>query len=320
VSRKRAAAAPCSGVRVLQVDRREDGTRLDLFLVTALPELSRKQAKRLVDGQRVSVNGRIDAMASRTLRRGDRVEVQTPASEPDPQPYQTPRELRVVYEDDACLAVDKPAGVPSGPTRDPKRPHVARLAEAQSGRRLVLLHRLDKDTTGVLLLAKTPEFAAALGDAFKHRRVEKHYLALAAGRRPRTATVTSYLREGDAGRMHTVRSGGMKAVTELRTLAGAREVWAVEARPHTGRTHQIRVHLAQAGCPILGDALYGGAARVGGHRVSRQMLHACRLAFDHPATGQRLEIVAPLPEDFVGVARAALGERLPAPLHPFLGR
>ena len=118
--------------------------------------------------------------------------------------------------------------------------------------------------------------------------------------------------------MYTVRSGGVKAVTELRTLAGSGEYWAVEAKPHTGRTHQIRVHLAQSGCPILGDALYGGVARVGPQLVPRQMLHACRLAFDHPATGQRLEVAAPLPEDFCSVARAALGERLLAPLRPFL--
>ncbi|HSH69206.1 MAG TPA: RluA family pseudouridine synthase [Deferrisomatales bacterium] len=316
MSRKRPGSAPPGGVRVLQVDRREEGVRLDLFLVTALPELSRKQAKRLVDGKRVAVNGRIDAMASRLLRCGDRVEVQVQVQVAHPE---APRaSLPVVYEDAHCLAVNKPPGLPSGPTQDPKRLHAAQLAGAQSGRQLVLLHRLDKDTSGVLLLAKSREFTTALGHAFKHRLVEKLYLALACGRRPQAGTVTSHLREGEAGRMHTVRSGGMKAVTELRTLAGSGEYWAVEAHPQTGRTHQIRVHLAQAGCPILGDALYGGAARVGPHLVPRQMLHACRLAFDHPATGQRLEIVAPLPEDFCSVARAALGERLPAALRPFL--
>jgi RluA family pseudouridine synthase len=314
MSRKRIVSAPRKGVRVLLVDRREEGSRLDLFLVTALPQLSRKQAKRLIDGKLVAVDGRIEAMASRQLRRGDRVEVQ----DQEPRREDSLPTLPVVYEDDHCLAVDKPPGLPSGPTRDPKRPHAAQLADAQSDRNLVLLHRLDKDTSGVLLLAKSREFATALNDAFKQRLVDKLYLALVCGRRPNAGTVTSHLREGEAGHMHTVRSGGVKAVTELRPLAGTGEVWAVEARPHTGRTHQIRVHLSQAGCPILGDPLYGGGARVGTQRVPRLMLHASRLAFDHPATGKRLEIVAPLPEDFCSVARAALGERLPTPLRLFL--
>jgi 23S rRNA pseudouridine1911/1915/1917 synthase len=293
------------------VEGRHAGLRLDLFLAAVFPDLSRKQAKRLIDGRRVAVDGRIEAMASRVLRKGERVsaDLETPAEAPAP-----PLDLPVLYEDEACLAVLKPPGLPSGPTRDPGRLHAAALAERAAGRQLTLLHRLDKDTSGVLLLGKTPAFGAALLDAFRHRRVEKRYLALVRGRPRESFEVVSHLREGEGDRMLTVRAGGMRAETAFRVLARARDHALVEAAPRTGRTHQIRVHLAQAGCPILGDPLYGGDAAAEGAPVPRQMLHAWTLAFVHPGTGAELRLEAPVPPDFREVARALFGPRLPAPL------
>ncbi|MEW6490641.1 MAG: RluA family pseudouridine synthase [Thermodesulfobacteriota bacterium] len=293
------------------VEGRHAGLRLDLFLAAVFPDLSRKRAKRLIDGRRVAVDGRIEAMASRVLRRGERVSVlmEAPAETPT-----TPRDLPVLYEDGECLAVLKPPGLPSGPTRDPGRLHAAALAERVAGRKLTLLHRLDKDTSGVLLLGKTPAFSTALLDAFRHRRVEKRYLALVRGRPTESFEVVSHLREGEGDRMLTVRAGGMRAETAFRVLARAREYALVEAAPRTGRTHQIRIHLAQAGCPILGDPLYGGDAAAEGAPVPRQMLHAWTLAFVHPATGAELRLEAPVPADFHGLARAIFGPRLPEPL------
>jgi len=296
--------------RRLVVHRREDGVRLDLFLVAAVPGLSRKQAKRLIDNRQVSVDGRIEPMASRVLRGGERVEAALEVSRPEG----APPELRVLYEDPHCLAVDKPPGLPSGPTRDPSRLHVAALAERLVGGRLTLLHRLDKDTSGVLLLAKTRVFGAALLEDFRHRQVEKHYLALVRGG-PRPAfEVVSHLKEAEGDRIQIVRSGGMRAETGFRVLARAGGHALVEAMPRTGRTHQIRVHLAQVDHPILGDGLYGGDAAVGGLAVPRQMLHAQALTFHHPVLEAELRIEAPVPEDFLAVARAIFGERLPAAL------
>ncbi len=303
------AAPPPPGARVLVVAGREAGTRLDLFLVAAL-DISRKHAKRLVDGHKVAVGGRIEGLASRELRGGERVQVDLALE----APAQPPVELPILYEDGDCLAVAKPPGIPSGPTRDAGRVHAARLAEGQAGRSLVLLHRLDKDTSGVLLLAKTRGFATALLEDFKHRRVEKTYLALVRGR-PRSAfEVVSHLKEVPGDRVATVRAGGLRAETAFLTLASSGAYALVEAHPRTGRMHQLRVQLAEAGHPILGDALYGGDAAVGGVLVPRQLLHAAALTFPHPGLGRTHRVEAPLPEDFRRIARAALGPALPPPL------
>ena len=296
--------------RRLVVPRKAGGLRLDLYLVEAIPELSRKQAKRLVDARHISVDGAIEPMASRLLRGGERVEAHLPTGGKEAPPA----EIRVLYADPQVLAVDKPPGIPSGPTRDRSRQHVAALAERLSGCRLTLLHRLDKDTSGVLLLGKTREFSAALLDDFRHRRVEKRYLALVRGRPQQAFDVVSHLKEAEGDRIRTVRSGGMRAETGFRVLSRAGEYALVEAVPRTGRTHQIRVHLAQVGCPILGDGLYGGDAAVGARAVPRQMLHAWSLTFRHPVSEQPLRVEAPMPQDFQEVARAIFGHRLPAPL------
>ncbi len=298
------------GLRQFVVHRREGGQRLDLFLVEAIPGLSRKGAKRLVDGHQVSVDGRIEPMASRVLRGGEQVEtVLIQDREVAPPP-----EIRVLSEDDHFLAADKPPGIPSGPTRDRSRLHVAALAEGLAGRRLTLLHRLDKDTSGVLLFGKTREFSKALLEDFRHRRVEKRYLALVRGRTQQEFQVISHLREAEGDRIQTVRSGGMRAETGFRVLARAADYSLVEAVPRTGRTHQIRVHLAHAGCPILGDGLYGGDAAVGGGYVPRQMLHAWALSFQHGASGANVRVESPVPDDFLGVARGIFGENLPVAL------
>jgi 23S rRNA pseudouridine1911/1915/1917 synthase len=191
---------------------------------------------------------------------------------------------------------------------------VAGLAEGHVGGPLTLLHRLDKDTSGVLLLGRTREFSAALLEDFRHRRVEKRYLALVRGAPRQTFEVVSHLREADGDRIQTVRSGGMRAETGFRVLGRAGDYALVEAIPRTGRTHQIRVHLSQVGDPILGDGLYGGEAAAAGRPVPRQMLHAWFLSFRHPASGESLRIEAPIPEDFREVARAIFGARLPGPL------
>ncbi len=295
-------------VRTLRVDRREAGLRLDRFLVAAVPGLSRKRAKRLVDGRRVSVDGRIEAMASRVLRGGERVRVELEPASTAQEPLP---EIPVLWQDGAVVAVSKPPGLPSGPTRDPGRAHAERVVSDRLGEALTLVHRLDRDTTGVLLLARTPAAAQTLAAAFRRREVEKVYLAVVRGTPPDGWEVVSHLREGEGGRMHTVRSGGMRAQTRFRTVARGNGHALVEARPRTGRTHQIRVHLARAGCPIVGDALYGGAPGAGGRPVPRHLLHDRTLVFPHPATGEAVWGDPPVPGDFWAAPRAALGRPLP---------
>jgi 23S rRNA pseudouridine1911/1915/1917 synthase len=292
-----------------EATRREEGLRLDLFMASAFPALSRKEAKRLIDGRRVAVNGKLEPMASRLLRAGDRVSVRlrTPASEAGDEALR----LSVVHEDESCLAVSKPAGIPSGPTRSGSAAHAQALASRMAARPLTLLHRLDKETSGVLLLAKTSPFAETLLAAFRAREVEKVYLAVVRGTPPNAFHATSLLEEGEGGRMHVVGTGGAKAETDFRTLRSKGGYSLLEARPRTGRTHQIRVQLARAGHPILGDALYRGdaAARVGGAAlaIERQMLHAWKLSFFHPELGRSLELTAPPPEDFRLVVEELFG-------------
>jgi 23S rRNA pseudouridine1911/1915/1917 synthase len=297
-------------------DRRDNGTRLDLFLIKAVSDLSRKRAKRLIDEHRVSVNGKIEAMASRLLKEGERVEVRFPeeSAASGKAKAEAPK-VGILYRDAHFVAVDKGPGLPSGPTRDPGRRHAQTAAEETTGQRLTLLHRIDRDTTGILLLARTKAFAEELLDAFKTRRVEKTYLAIVSGRTPESFEDVCHLKEVAGGRVAVVQSGGMRAETAFRTLAVSHLPGEghslVEAHPHTGRMHQIRAQLSRRGYPILGDSLYGGSPAVrvkaGELAVPRQMLHARRIAFVHPATGQRMEIESPIPEDFYKIMEALFG-------------
>ncbi len=222
---------------------------------------------------------------------------------------------RVLFEDDWLIAVDKPAGLPTQPTLDASRPSLLSVLKgymtARDGREpyLGLHHRLDRDTSGVVLFTKDPRANAGVGALFAEKKAQKTYQALAelgAGC-PETWEIKNHLgvvgREAKAAKYGAVRSGGDPAHTSFRELGRFHEVVHVEAMPHTGRTHQIRVHLAGCGHPILGDAFYGGlmAIRLGsGARLCfpRMMLHAAALEFTHPMTQQAIRIDGPLPGDF----------------------
>lgn len=214
---------------------------------------------------------------------------------------------RLLYEDPDLLVVDKPPGLVAHATVDPARDHlvaaVSRFLTARDGEagHLALQHRLDKDTSGAVLFSRNPEHDAALGAAFAERRVEKVYWAVV---RPRPGEsfpsgiteLDGYLApdKGPGGRTLVVRSGGKPARTRVRLLRESDGRLLVEACPRTGRTHQIRVHLADLGYPILGDDLYGGVAP----DTKRLLLHALRLEFDHPAQDRRVRVMAPPPRAF----------------------
>jgi 23S rRNA pseudouridine1911/1915/1917 synthase len=290
------------------------GARLDVALARLAPDVSRARAQRLVADGRVRVAGRTAKPAIR-LRAGDVVEVEVPPPEPHAVLAQD-LPLAVLYEDADLVVLDKAAGMVVHPARGTPHSTVVnallhRLATGSELPRLGLVHRLDKDTSGCLVVARTEPALRALQAQWKGRTVEKAYLALCHGALPDVGRLdTPYGRHPrDRTRFTGKRAAARRAVTEWRTVERfGKEATLAEVRLHTGRTHQIRVHLAEAGHPLLGDAVYGGTRREsraeGGlaaraaKALGRQALHAARLAFDHPRTGRRLSLEAPLPPDF----------------------
>ncbi|MBI3722866.1 RluA family pseudouridine synthase [bacterium] len=219
-----------------------------------------------------------------------------------------PPPLVILYRDESVVAVDKPAGVPSTPTRDLARASAlsllrSKLALAKADF-LEAPHRLDRDTSGVLLFARDARALAALSESFREGAARKAYVALVHGTVEREAwRIESFLSPGKKtkGRDETwrsVRAGGKKAITDVRVLGRGRKTTLVECAPLTGRTHQIRVHLSEAGHPIVGDELYGAPA--GEHaRLGRHFLHARRLDVPHPTrAGETLTVESRVPGEF----------------------
>lgn len=208
--------------------------------------------------------------------------------------------IEILYQDNDILVINKPPGVPTQGTPDPRRPHIWGLTEKQVGKKLFLHHRLDKDTSGVLLFGVHPEINGTLTQMFREHLFKKTYRALTK------KSEKTFPLEGheilnhlapvrgpgkQLSRMVVVKSGGWKAVTWVQRVHEGHWADEWEARPQTGRTHQIRVHLAGQKTPILGDSLYGGKST----RVHRMMLHAWKLEFPHPRTQETLTVVAELP-------------------------
>lgn len=296
-----------------------DQERLDRFLAGQVPDLSRSAAQRLIDEGRVTVNGE-PARSSYKVRAGDQVVVLLPGDDgvQELRPESIP--LHVVYEDDALLVVDKPAGMVVHPAPGhtggtlanallAHSPALAGLDLPSSEQRPGIVHRLDRDTSGLILLAKTEKVQRALQQQFKDRRVDKAYLALVHGHlQPAWGRIEAPIgRDPQHRQRMAVLPGGREAVTEYHVLEqfawqtgpAAGMYSLVKAEPRTGRTHQIRVHLASVGHAVVGDPVYG--RRRTHLPLERQFLHAGHLGFQHPVTGQRLELDAPLPADLAGV-------------------
>ena len=300
-----------------------DRIRLDVFVSTQLaPEYSRSQVARMIKAGLVTVNGAI-ARASSGVRTGDRIDVAAaPAgSLYDPSSYKEgdAPEISVVYADDEIIVVNKPAGMtvhpapghPNGTLVDAllaRFPELAAMAEPDGVLRPGIVHRLDKDTSGVMVVARTPFSRTALSRQFKDRSVRKTYLAIVKGKvaRERLTIERPVGRHPVERKRMSVRSPAPRDATSHVTViarfdaADAEEggTSLVRVKPDTGRMHQIRVHLASIGHPCLGDPLYGGKAGGGGF-FRRQALHALALSISHPRSGERLEFAAPLPADFV---------------------
>ena len=305
----------------LAVDRKAD--RLDAFLAAAHPAISRSRWKQLIVDGRVLLNGCPAPKPNVPLSAGDVLSCSLPDPEPVALlPVDIP--LAILHEDSDVVVLDKPPGLVVHPA--PGHPadtlvnallhHCADLAGIGGELRPGIVHRLDKDTSGVLVVAKNELALARLVAQFSAHSVEKEYLALVWGN-PKNSSGTVDLpigRHPVHRQKMSVSAKGRPALSRYRAIASGPLASLLEVRIETGRTHQIRVHLAHLGHPVVGDPTYGRARRglPGGLSVPRQMLHARRLRFAHPRDGRILDFFAPIPQDFLAALRALVGEPPPS--------
>jgi 23S rRNA pseudouridine1911/1915/1917 synthase len=297
------------------------GERLDVAIAQALA-LSRTLAKELVDEGHVTLDGRPVGKPATKLRGGEIVSLLLPPRRPTlVEPEDLP--LPVIYQDEDLAAVDKPPGLIAHPTATVRTGTVvnALLGRMELSKEDVydphredyrpgIVHRLDKDTSGVMVVAKHEDAHRTLSDAFKKRLTVKEYVAIAVGDVPDEVRVDAPIGRHPVNRQTMTVGGGnpKPASTTFRVLDRAPGYALVKATPRSGRTHQIRVHLAHLGAPILGDEVYGRASGA----IPRQALHAFRLTLPHPRDGTAVTFVAPVPADMVA-AWLALGGRWPPP-------
>lgn len=293
---------------------RREGVRLDQAVAEALG-VSRTQAQAWIQAGRVRVGERVVTKPAYRLK-GEEVGVEPPLAAP-PLVLPEALDLPILYLDEDVLVLNKPPGVVTHPApgvysgtvvnallgRFVEEVRAERPEEVRPG----IVHRLDKETSGVLVVARHEGAARRLSEAFRDRMVFKRYLALTQGH-PREGTLIAPIGRHpvDRTRMHVGGVAPRYAETAFFLLATAGPYALVEARPHTGRTHQIRVHLKHLKAPILGDGVYGKESPY----IARQALHAYELRFPHPRTGRMVEVTAPVPRDMVE-AWLALGGRWP---------
>jgi len=279
----------------------EGDIRLDKYVCGHFPELSRARAQKLIADGHITVNGQM-AKPGLKLNTGDRLEIALP---PAPSEQLVPESipLNIIYEDDDLLVVDKPAGLTVHPAPghtshtlvNALLAHFPHLADIGDWLRPGIVHRLDKDTSGLMLVAKTSKAQANLIGQFKSHSVTKAYMALVRGHlTPENGIIEAAIGRDPRHRQRmAVVAGGREASTEYQVIKYIGDYTLLEVRPETGRTHQIRVHLGAIGFPVVGDKIYG----VKSPFLSRQFLHACRLGFSLPSTGEYIEFKSELPED-----------------------
>ncbi|MBN2206970.1 MAG: RluA family pseudouridine synthase [Candidatus Aminicenantes bacterium] len=285
------------------VHAEEDNLRLDVYLVDHIRDMTRAQIQKHIEDGLVAVNGRVRKSGYR-LRPGDVVDVRVRDYEPPSlEPEDIP--LRILYEDEAVAVIDKPsglvvhpgAGVHAGTLVNALLHRFPEVRAVGAPERPGLVHRLDKETSGVMVIARTPGVFVDLQRQFKRRVVQKTYLALARGRVAASGRIDRPIgRHIKDGQRYSVRTRKPKeAKTDFRVLEQFDDFALLEVKPLTGRTHQIRVHLAAAGHPLFGDRLYGPKKAKG--YEPRIFLHAHRLGFLHPVRKEWVEFVSPLPLD-----------------------
>ena len=265
--------------KTFKVSEREKGQRLLAFLREKCPDApSVKALKRSIEGKLCRINGKVETFSTHILKTGDTVEIEIKAS--------VRFKPLLLWEDDTIAAYDKPAGVVCEPKAFPGN----------------LIHRLDKETSGVVLVAKNKKIFEQMVELFRKKKVQKEYLAIVDGLvRDKKKTITSKLapRHHYQGQtLYGSSSTGQEAVTEWDLIGVGTKSSLLRCRPITGRTHQLRVHLKEAGHPIVGDYQYARTFQCPFH-AQRHLLHASKISFPHPITHQNIEIMAELPTDFL---------------------
>jgi 23S rRNA pseudouridine1911/1915/1917 synthase len=309
----------------LTAEAEHHGSRLDRFLAGEIPEQSRSQIQRLIEHGHVTHSRVKTPKANTEVRTGDVVAVELPEiSAISAQPEDLP--LEILFDDRDVVVVNKPAGMvvhpgagnQSGTLVNALLHHVKDLSGIGGEVRPGIVHRLDKGTSGVMVVAKHDEAHRELARQFHDREVEKEYVALAWGLVQQRKRINAAIGRDPKNRlkMTTRASRARDAVTRVTWSRDLRGVTLLRVSIATGRTHQIRVHLSAIGHPIVGDALYGGVHRRVPHtlravqRLTRPFLHAERIAFTHPSTGERMSFTAPLPADLEAVVYEVAPEEL----------
>ncbi len=292
----------------LEVSPERAGLRLDRFLALELPDFSRSRLQTLITDGFVRLNSQ-QPRTRELVRAGDCVQLEVPAVEKiEAAPEAIP--FPILFEDDDLIVLDKPAGMVVHPGAGNQEhtlvnallSHCTTLSGIGGKERPGIVHRLDKETSGCMVVAKNDVAHRELSKQFTARTMKKIYLALVAGRLKKQAgTIDAPIARHPVHRQRmsvSRTSRGRSAMTEYRVVRAGTEMTLVECALHSGRTHQIRVHLHHLGNPVLGDKLY--AAKTAKH-YPRQMLHAWRLGFTHPRSGEWRDFEAPLPQDFQDV-------------------
>lgn len=295
--------------RNLTVSKHDAGLRLDKWIAIKLAGVSRSRIQRLIRGGNATVDGRIPKEHHRT-RSGERVRIVfPPARSVKIEAESAP--LDIVYQDADIVVVNKPPGMITHPAADGAAGtlvnallyHCPDISALGSETRPGIAHRLDKDTSGIMVAARNRVSLEFLLKQFKTRRVQKEYLAIIHGRiDPEAGAIRTTVARDPANRtrMSATVAKGRIAKTLYKTLEKSRGLSLVLLKPETGRTHQLRVHLAHLGCPVVGDRKYGGQREMGFSKpVHRHMLHAWKLAFTHPGTLRKVGFAAPPPPDMV---------------------
>jgi 23S rRNA pseudouridine1911/1915/1917 synthase len=289
-----------------KVDPSEAKKRIDLFLSNIQSEISRSQAQRLIEQDHVSVNDK-PVRAKYKVKSGDIVQLRVP----DPTPMDLSAEsipLDIVFEDECMVVVDKPAGMVVHPAPGHSTGtlvhallhHCKDLSGIGGVERPGIVHRLDKDTSGLVLVAKSEMAHRSLASQFKEREIKKVYLALVRGKVAQDKGVIDLAigrHKIHRKKMAVQREGGRSATTGFEVIARYPHFSYLRLFPKTGRTHQIRVHVAEMGHPILSDTTYGGKLDAKHMKMPRQALHAHKLEIRHPISGELKIFVSPLPDD-----------------------
>ena len=318
---------PESGLHAWAVPESAAGERLDRHVADRL-DVSRSRVQRWIDDGLATVDGRA-AKSSHALAGGERVELDVPPPPGDERVEPEAGALPLLYEDEHLLVIDKPAGLtvhpgagrPTGTLVHRLLHHYPEVAGVGGAGRPGIVHRLDKDTSGVMVLARTHEAHRRLAAAFAERQVDKRYLAIVYGDPDATGEIEAPIgRHSQQRHKMTVRRAGRPATTRWRRIAGVGSIALLELDILTGRTHQIRVHMKHVNHPLVGDPVYGetrwkglpGRGQAALRDFRRPALHAWRLTLPHPADGSRRSFEAPVPADLVALWEAASGHPLPA--------